>query len=166
MAGLPSPTDNPMVKIALQSFKRLTATATQRKEPITPTILAAIMDIHGHSEATLADLRIVFVCLVSYAGFLRFDDLANVTRKDCTITHDHLSIHLTKSKSDQFRQGAYVHIARTFNATCPVSAAERYFAAMGDHAGSTLPVLRRLVRTRNGLRPTRHPLSYSRTLPF
>ena len=47
LAGLPSPTNNPMVKTALQGFKRLHSSAPIRKEPITPDILSKVMDRHG-----------------------------------------------------------------------------------------------------------------------
>lgn len=163
LAGLPSPTTNPMVKTALRGFKRLNSSAPTRKEPITPDILSKILLSHGHNNATLADLRIVFICLVSYAGFLRFNDLSAVTRKDCKITSDYLTIHLSRSKTDQFRQGSEVVISRTFKPTCPVAAAERYFTALGDPVDSSLPVLRRLIYTKKGLISSIHPLSYTRT---
>ena len=75
LAGLHSPTDNPMVKLALQGFKRVTSSPTLRKHPITPDILTKIYEKYGHDHASLADLRVLFVCFISYAGFLRFDDL-------------------------------------------------------------------------------------------
>ncbi|XP_071804731.1 uncharacterized protein [Asterias amurensis] len=141
LVGLPSPTDNPMEKTAPQGFKRLHSSAAIRKEPITPNILSKLMDRHGHKNATLADLRVMFVCLVSYAGFLRFNDLSVVKRNDCKITSDHLTIHLPRSKTDQFRQGSEGVISRTFKSTCPVAVTERYFSALNDPPDSSLPVL-------------------------
>ena len=163
LAGLTSPTTNSLVKSSLQGFKRLNSSPTVRKEPITPVILAKILASHGHSTATLADLRVLFICFVSYAGFLRFNDLSSVTRKDCVITTDRMTIHLSRSKTDQFRQGADVVIARTFRSTCPVVAAERYLMALGDPVDSPLPVLRRFTNTKSGLIPSVYPLSYTRT---
>ena len=64
LANLPSPTDSIMAKTALQGFKRLNATPTTRKEPITPDILEGILASHGHSEANLADLRLLFMFCV------------------------------------------------------------------------------------------------------
>ena len=163
LANLPSPTDSIMAKTALQGFKRLNATPTTRKEPITPDILEGILASHGHSSANLADLRLLFICFVAYAGFLRLDDLSKITRKNCTFTSDRLTIHLPSSKADQFRQGSDIVIARTFKSTCPVSIAERYFAALGDPPDCQLPAVRRLQRKRTGLFPTKHALSYTRT---
>ena len=162
IAGLPSPTDNPMVKSAVQGYNRVHASPTLRKEPITPDILQKLLDSHGHPGANLADLRLLFVCFVSYAGFLRFDDLIGISRKNCSVSSDRLIIHLEKSKTDQFRQGADVVIARTYNNTCPVQIAERYFNALGDPVESQLPVIRRLTTSKKGLLPTHHGLSYTR----
>ena len=146
-----------------EGHKRVTAAPTLRKEPITADILLKLLGSHGHSNATLADLRTLFISFISYAGFLRFDDLIKITRKDCSISQDCLSIHITKSKNDQLRQGSEVFIARTFRESCPVAIAERYFAALGDPADCALPLVRRLTKTKRGLIPTSHPLSRTRT---
>ena len=61
LAGLPSPTENPLVKIALQGFKRTTSSPVSRKEPISPDILMKIMDKYGHVHASLSDLRVLLV---------------------------------------------------------------------------------------------------------
>ena len=163
LAGLSSPTDSPMVKTALQGFKRLHSSPTVRKHPISSDILKKLMASHGHVHATLADLRILFISFISYSGFLRFDDLKKICRKNCTFTSDRLTIHIPSSKSDQFRQGSDIVIARSFKETCHVHVAERYFAALGDSTDSTIPVLRRFRSTKRGLVPTPHSLSYTRT---
>ena len=159
LAGFSSPTDNPMVKNALQGFKRIHSSPTARKLPITPQILREIWKSHGQAHATLADLRNLFISFISYAGFLRFDDLRKISRNSCTFTQDCLIIHLPSSKSDQFRQGSDIVIARSAKDTCPVRVAERYFAVLGDSADCSLPALRRLQTSKRGLIPS-HPLSY------
>ena len=163
LAGLPSPTDDPLIKTTLQGCRRLTASTPLRKEPVTPDILAKLYDAHGHPDAKLDDLRLLFVCFVCYAGFLRFNDISNVRRIDCSLRNDRLVIFLAQSKTDQLRQGSEVTIARTFKQTCPVRISERYFEALGDPDISTLPVLRRLTRCKGSLIPTKHKLSYTRT---
>ncbi|XP_071483023.1 integrase/recombinase xerD homolog [Diadema antillarum] len=163
LAGLPSPTDDPMVKTAVQGYYRIHLSPICHKEPVTPEIPSNLLASHGHLNASLADLRILLVCFVSYAGFLRFNDLSRLRRKDCTTHHDRLVLHLSSSKTDQFCQGRDVTIARTFKPTCPVVIAERYFAALGDSPHSPLPVIRRLTLSKGGLIATSHGLSYTRT---
>ena len=94
---------------------------------------------------------------------MRFDDFIKITRKDCSTSQDCLTIHITKSKNDQFPQGSEVFIARTFRESCPVAIAERYFAALGDPVDCALPLVRRLTKTKRGLIPTSRPLSRTRT---
>ena len=163
MAGIPSPTDNCMVKSLVQGYNRTHSSPTIRKEPITPGILLNLLQAHDQPGATLADKRILFICFISYAGFLRYDELSSLTRRDCVFLPDRLIIHIPSSKTDQFRQGSNVTIARTNNPTCPVKIAEQYFSAIGDSPDSSLPAVRRLTTSKHGLRATSHGLSYTRT---
>ena len=41
---------------------------------------------------TLTSLRLAAICLISFAGFLRFDELANIRPCDLEIGEDHLTI--------------------------------------------------------------------------
>ena len=136
LAGVPSPTDDPMVKTAVQGYNRLHASPVCRKEPITPDILFKLFASHGHANASLADLRILFICFVSYAGFLCYDDISRLRRSDCFFHPDKLVLHLLSSKTDQF---------------------------LGDASDSVLPVIHRFTHSKRGLIATSHGLSYTRT---
>jgi hypothetical protein len=48
-----------------------------KKEPITPEILKQIVTKYGTVSSNLKDLRLVTMCLICYAGFLRFSELVN-----------------------------------------------------------------------------------------
>ena len=51
-----------------------------RKESVT---LDQIKD--DHSNASLTDLRILSVCVVGFAAFLRFDEIVSIKREDTGI---------------------------------------------------------------------------------
>ena len=51
-------------------------------EPVTPDHLAALVNKFGKVKASLKDLRLLALCLIGYAGFLRFNELSNIKRKD------------------------------------------------------------------------------------
>ena len=51
----------------------------------------------------------------------------------------YVSIFLESSKTDQFRDGAWVAIARPNQDTCPVKALEQYIAAAKIDLGEGLP---------------------------
>ena len=64
--------------------------------------------------------------LLCYAGFLRFNELANLKICDIVICNSHVKLFLEKSKTDQFREGAWVFIGATYKNTCPVSMLRKY----------------------------------------
>ena len=89
-----------------------------------------------HKRPVLPIFAFFLSASYSYACFLRYNDISSVTRKDCKIFGDRVTIFISKLKSDQFRDGAEVVITRSSKPTCPVVVAERYFEAMGDPDGS------------------------------
>ena len=80
---------------------------------------------------SLSDLRLAIVCLLSFAGFLRFNELVNLKPLDIKIEGNMMKIHIVCSKTDQLRQGDEVVVARTHSATCPVAMLENYMVRTG-----------------------------------
>ena len=157
------PTKSDLVKQVLAGAKRILAHRSSKKEPITPEILAQLVDRFAGDDADLADVRLISLCLVGFAGFLRFNELATLKESDLHIFEDHMEIFIEASKTDQFRDGAWVTIARTGTKTCPVHMAERYIK-LGEISGSPdLHLYRGIVRTKNGVRLRKQGgLSYTR----
>ena len=58
-------------------------------------------------------------------------------------------IFLESSKTDQFRDGAWVAVARSNQDTCPVKALEQYIAAAKIDLGEDLPLFRALSSSRS-----------------
>ena len=85
-----------------------------------------VMVTDTNYSGSLSDLRLVTACLLSFAGFLRFDELINLRPCDFTFDQDMFKIHIVRSKTDQLRQGDEVLVARTNNNTCPVEMLERH----------------------------------------
>ena len=91
-----------------------------------------------------------------FCFFFRFDEISNLRESDVIFFDDHLEIYIESSKTDQYRDGAWVVIARTSSGLCPVLMLERYvkMAAVGKDADKFL--FRGLLHTKDGatLRPT------------
>ena len=51
---------------------------TSKKKPITVEILQSHVSTFGNEEASLADIRTLSTCLLSFAGFLWYDKIANL----------------------------------------------------------------------------------------
>lgn len=98
----------------------------------------------GQSHSNLSDIRVCCMCLVSYAGFLRFSELANLRRSDITISDSHVSLFIAKSKTDHYREGTNVLISRTYKSTCPVSMLEKYLCLSKIQQTSTEFIFRSL----------------------
>ena len=114
------------------------------------------MEKFAQEKADLDDIRIVVICLIGFAGFLRYSELAALKESDLHIFSDHMEIFIESSKTDQYRDGAWVVIARTSAKTraktCPVSMAERYVKLAGIAGSPDLHLFRGIVRTKNGVK--------------
>ena len=124
--GMVSPYSISIVKNLLETSKRLLEKVKTKKEPITPDHLAALVNKYGNGKASLKDLRLLSLCLIGYGGFLRFNELSNIKRKDIVFYDAYAKIFIEKSKTDVYREGKRVLIPKTGNYTCPVSMLLRY----------------------------------------
>ena len=59
-------------------------------------------------------------------------------------------LKINSSKTDQYRQGDSLLIARTGQSTCPVAMMERYFVMGGVSSGSSEKLFRGIVHTKQG----------------
>ena len=74
--------------------------------------LEQLVRTHGGDDASLADLRLLFIVLVGYAGFLRISEILAMQVKHIEFLPEGMSIYLPKRKNDQFRLGSKVFTAR------------------------------------------------------
>ena len=90
------------------------------------------------------------MCLVAYAGFMRYDELVKLKGSDVTFNAKGMVVKIESSKTDQYRKGQSLVIARTGQVTCLVAMVERY-CRMGeiDHT-SQAKLFRGIVNTKGG----------------
>ena len=69
-----------------------------KKEPITPEILANLIEKFGQPQASLSDVRTLTMCLIGYAGFFRYDELAKLKETDINFYEEHMEIFVESSK--------------------------------------------------------------------
>lgn len=155
----------PFLKLILEGGERTLSKPVVKKQPITADILKKVVSIYGRDD-DLPRLRICCLMLIGYAGFLRFSELSNIKASNLVLRSSHVEIVVEKSKTDVYRQGNTVVIARTNNSTCPVSMLERYMNAAGIEFGSDEFIFRAIsYRKRSNshvLCKLNKPLSYSR----
>jgi integrase len=137
-----------------------------KKEPILPHHLLLLVEKYGNKNSCLPDLRIITICLLGYSGFLRFSEIVNIKRSDISIYDQHISIFISRSKTDRYNEGSNVYIAKTGSNTCPVNMLYRYLDMAGIECTSDEHIFRQITYLKKSnsykLRNTTKPLSYTR----
>ena len=151
VAGLGPISQSPLVSATLAGLKRALAKPKVRKEPVTVEMLTVLVRSLS-VPPSLSDLRLAASCLLAFAAFLRYDELAKLRCCDIAFSESSMSIHISSSKTDQYRQGDSVVVARTNSPTCPVSMMEKYFAQAQLSCSSTLLLFRGITHTKHGER--------------
>ncbi|XP_053373596.1 uncharacterized protein LOC123527851 isoform X1 [Mercenaria mercenaria] len=123
--GLDDPTRNSFVKNLLESAKRTSRKPTTKKDPATSEIIIELCERFASSE-DLCTVRNVCMITTAYAGFLRFDELSNIRCKDISFDENYFKIHISKSKTDQYRFGNEILISKGVTVACPFSMLKRY----------------------------------------
>ena len=110
----------------------------------------------------VVSVRLLAVCLLAFAGFLRCEELLKLECADVEFNQEGLVLSIKSSKTDQFREGASLVVARTGASTCLVEM-ERYFRLGRLSVGSHDRVFRAVAHTKEGERLHKSGgLSYSR----
>ena len=150
-SGLPSPTSCTFVQTTLQGLQRMLAKPVTKKTPVSVELLAKMVE-DATKTGSLSDIRLATTCLLSFSGFLRFNELVNMRPCDIKIQEEWMTIHLPRSKMDQLRKGDELLIARTGNATCPVAMLEQYMRKSHTPWEDQRPLFRPICKSKNGER--------------
>ena len=99
----------------------------------------------------------------SLMGFLRFSELSNLKGGDFILHNAHMSIFTEKSKTDIYRKGHWLHLAKLNSNLCPLDLTKRYFVLAGIDKQCDKYIFRGIENTKNGqkLRKIDKPLSYT-----
>ena len=146
----PNPLDNACCKKLIECAKRTRSNPVYKKTPVDPTIIRSIIDRHGSEEASVKDLRIAAICSLGFAGFLRFNMLSNIQPRQLTFCNGFVKMFVPGSKTDVYREGNYVYIAKLEGKSCPVAILRRYIEAANLYLSSHLPLFRPLTKTKSG----------------
>ena len=160
LAGLGTITTSPFVRAVQEGLTRKLAKPVRKKEPVTVEMLSAIAQA---SSDSLTDLRLLAMAMLAFSAFLRCDELIKLRCCDITFNGESMSMRLPKNKTDQYRDGAVMLVARTGSSTCPVSIMEKYFSKAELTQDAPTYVFRGIVHTKTGERLQRSGhLSYTR----
>ncbi len=161
--GVVDPTSNMLPRLVVEAAKRQLGRETVKKDPITPDILEKI--VSSSSESCLKSQRLVTMCLICYAGFLRYNEMANICRCDIKFYDSYLDLFIEKAKNDVYRDGNHVVIAKTGTVTCPYNALQRYLVLANIAPDSDEYIFRSISYFKSAgvykLRSDPKPISYT-----
>ena len=111
----------------------------------------------------LTNSRLMMILVLSFMGFLRFSEVSNLKRSDFIIHNTHMSIFIEKSKTDIYRKGHWLHLAKLNSNLCPLDLTKRYFVLAWIDNQCDKYIFRGIENTKNGqkLRKIDKPLSYT-----
>ena len=130
-AGAIDPTCNALVNYIAEAAKRMNNRQTKKKEPLLFEHLTKIFENIGKKESTLLDFRNFTLMVVSFAGFLRYSEVSNLTLGDIVFEPTFMRLFIEQSKTDQYREGHWVFIAKTVSEICPVKTLNMYITRAG-----------------------------------
>ena len=159
--GLTPPSVFPIAKQIVQAAQRIFGkTPKNRKLPLQINHVRLLQDKFAFGDLT--QLQIVTLITLSFAGFLRWDDLSGLRYSAIRFHSNYIAIFLEKRKNDQFREGSWIFIATSYSRYCPVILLQR-FLSRGNHSNNSF-LFRRVSNAKNGVKLRKEKLSYTRAI--
>ena len=142
----------PRLQYVLRGIRRNPALGIQRRRlPITPEIMSLLLAAWSNvSPCDAYNASMLWAaCCMGFFGFLRSGEFTCPARpaftpdmlspRDITVdSHTRpsvVSVHLRRSKADPFGLGVTLHLGRTHQPVCPVTAILSYIVMRGQTAG-------------------------------
>jgi len=147
----------------LECAKRSNSKPVQKKDVISSEHLIDLCDKLKDSNDVIV-LRDLSMILISFAGFLRFNELSELCCNDVSFHNDHCVLFIKKSKTDIYRSGRQLFIAKGDTCACPVTMLTKYMHHAGLSAASGNFLFRPACRSGKNcfLLDKNKPLSYTR----
>ena len=128
----------------LEAAKRGLGKPVSKKEPVTPAMILDICTTFAGPNANLSDLRLATICVTAYTAFLHYNELASLRCCDVSFCDSFVKIYVYKSKTNVYRNGAYVLLEKTGYVSRPFNLLCRYVSAAKLDLLSSLPFFRSL----------------------
>ena len=160
-SGLNSPANSLTAKQVINAGHIILGLApTNCKLPLEKHHLRLLFD--KFAFATLDKIQILTLISLGFTGFLRWNDLSRIKLCDISFHESFVAIFLEQRKNDQYREGSWVYISKSYSKYCPVLLLKR-FLAYGKHSQNSF-LFRKIAHTNKGAFLRSQKLSYSRAL--
>ena len=163
---LDSPFDTYLCTMIIEAAKREPKSRLkQKKEPITAEHIRKIFAIIGKESCSILNLRTFTMMVLSFAGFFRYSEVSEL--KCCDIEwHDtYIKLFVEKSKTDVYRDGHWLLIAKLQSPICPVKMLNLYISRTELNKNSEEHLFRAMTwlkkQNKHILKKQDKPISYS-----
>ena len=144
-----------------EAAKQLSNHKTKKKQALRPNELKQIYDYLSANQSSLENLRLLNMCLIALTGFMRFSAVISIKGYDIIFTETYMKIFIEKSKTDIYREGAWVYISRSHN-MCPVKHLEDYLRLVNINISSSQYIFKAISKGKKSrLRRKNKPISYT-----
>jgi len=126
LGGLNDPTESVLIGYLLDSAKRICWRPKAKKQPIDIDHIRKIHVSLKEKGMNLLQQRNFSMIILCFSGFLRYDEAANLKLGDLVFCDSHLKVFIEKSKTDQYRVGAWVFIAKVDSEICVTKILQSY----------------------------------------
>ena len=109
-----------------EAAKRICSKSASKKQPLLVDELQKIFDLCNGLEVSLLELRNLCFIILSFVGFLRFSEVSALKKGNIEFCETHMTIFIERSKTDVYRDGNKLYIAKTGSILCPVSILQSY----------------------------------------
>lgn len=133
---LADPTDSNIVNLLMETSKRIASKPVKKKDVVTTEMLQELCSLYQDCD-DIVDLRDLCMITLAYAGFLRFNELSNLHCNDVKLNSDHIVLNIRKSKTDIYRRGNEVLIAKGSSSACPYLLLQKYMSTAALSIQST-----------------------------
>jgi integrase len=111
--------------VAREIAKRLKVAGRNVKKPLLASHVRRLFELWLYDQSSnLQSVMKLTAVTLCYAGFLRFSDLMMIQWQEIRFLSSHMEIFLEKGKTDQYRSGRWVLIARVGGLYCAVALVE------------------------------------------
>ncbi|XP_068240109.1 uncharacterized protein [Palaemon carinicauda] len=117
--GLYSPTNSKLVENILEAAKRVLGKPVVKKEPITVDIITSLYN-RLYEYNNIKNQRTICAFLIGFSGFLRSREMLSIKISNIVFHTTYMAIFMEGSKTDKYRDGSWIMIAKTGTNICPV----------------------------------------------
>ncbi|XP_063395983.1 integrase/recombinase xerD homolog isoform X2 [Mytilus trossulus] len=148
MSNFADPTKNSYIHSLQESAKRVATVKKHKKDPVSLDMLLKLCSMFSDSQDLLV-VRDLTMILLSFAGFLRFDEISSLLCKNVEVKSDYLILYIEKSKTDQYRNGNEVLISKGDTIACPYEMFLKYVNLSGVILESNFFLFRPIFRSKS-----------------